>query len=214
MKLNFLQVWQDLNQSAKIIIAILMIVAIGGVYKSCTTQSSLDKFRKQYESYKDTVAITLQHADSLKAKARQDSLAAEAALAHADSLRKRNAQLSAVNQQLHQRNDSLANVVLSDTTLSSAARTLITGLRTENDSLRSQIVLFNRQDSLQIIATAKLKDALADQTHRADSLENRLRNLPQTPRSDKLLGFIPMPSRTVVFIAGAITGFVLSSRLK
>lgn len=214
MKLNFLQVWQELTRSAKLIIAVLLLVAVAASYKSCTTQSSLDKFRKEYNQYKDTVAITLRHADSLKAQARKDSIAAEAALARADSLRKKNAQLSVVNQQLHQRNDSLANVVLADTTLSPAARTLITNLRVENDSLRSQIVLFHVQDSLQIVATAKLKDALANQTHRADSLDLRLRNLPQTPKSDKILGFIPMPSRTVVFVAGTVTGLVLSSVIK
>lgn len=214
MKLNFLQVWQELNRTTKLVVVVLLLVAVAASYKSCTSQSTLDKFRKEYNQYKDTVAVTLHNAELLKIQARKDSLAAEAAVARADSLRKRITQLNSVNQQLHHQNDSLATVVLSDTTLSPEARTLITNLQTENTGLRNQIALYAAQDSANILAIGNFKLALAAQTARGDSLEKRLNALPQTPKSDKLLGFIPLPSRTVVFFVGTATGLVLSRVIK
>ena len=217
MAVSFLQIWQDLNQSAKIALAVALVVVAGSIWHSCSSQSDLDKFRNLYKQYQDSVTLALRYSDSISAKAKQDSIRLAATQAHSDSLQAKIDKLAVSNAALHHKNDSLATVVLSDTTLSPQARTLITDLRSENDSLRQQVSVYAKQDTTQKSIIALCETMEVAQRKRADSLYTVLGNLPHGPKaSDHLLGlaFLPRVSPTATFFIGAAAGLIVESRLK
>lgn len=209
MKLS--EIWSNFNTTAKLLLIFASLLTIGSVFRSCNSQSNLEKFREEYATYRDSVQLTLNQADSLNRLAQAQRDSAAKALAKSDSISQQLDSLAEITDRLHQRNDSLTQVVLSDTTTPPLVKQVIAGLTAENDSLRSQLDLAKERDEKRLRAIALFRGEAETQKNRADELEDRLRRLPQGPKSEKLLGLIPLPSRTTSFFVGVGVGVVASS---
>lgn len=209
MNLKTIQtLWTDLTQAGKLILGFAAVLVVGSIYHSCTTESKLETFRKQYNAYRDSVVVSLKRADSLNLVMQSQQNSARLANARADSLSRRLASLQVENTILHRRNDSIVSQVLSDTAIPSTAKAAIAALQQENDNLRNQIALDATRDDERVRAIAQLEGALEAANKRADELQSRLRALPASPKSEKLFGVIALPSRTTSFFIGAMVGIV------
>jgi len=90
----------------------------------------------------------------------------------------------------------------------------IDGLEEENTALKQNVSAAN-----QLIATLQIQNdlfqtSLTLETSRADSLAVIVANIPEPPKNpNKVLGFIPKPSRTQTFIVGTIVGGIAAWKL-
>ena len=77
--------------------------------------------------------------------------------------------------------------------------------------ITDQHVVIAQRDS----QTVLLQHAVTVASTRADSLQHILRTLPKpAPNPNKLFGFIPKPSRTVVGVTALVLGVVVGAELK
>jgi len=230
--MKLIETWKAFNNTAKVVIAVLAIFVVGGFALSFVRESQAEKWRKGYEAYRDTAAAAIEFgegqrviADSAKAFAdsieiKVDSLERKAAIldAEARAARRQNEKLAAANDSIF---EELTDGASEEEVLANAnpvAKPWIEyalNLRRENASLKLEVdLLGSRVDNLEDVNAAQklqisgLETALAAQTARADSVTLVLRNLPEPPPTEKILGIIPLPNRKTSLIVGVVVGAV------
>lgn len=229
-----LKTLENLSNSTKWLI--LGIIVFGGAYLagSQSKKSDIEEWRGKYKQYYQEAQNTKKTAEQLKKTS--DSLAA---LAHSkdakiDSLKAKADRLGRDRTNLGQQLgglenelDKLGSVIpaidsIPDTTAANRIRVAITKRDTiiskQKQSLvkaDSQIVSLTESFKQQKERVGLLEGSLRASNQRGDSLQVVVDNLPKTPKNpNKLLGFIPLPSRTTVAIVSLAAGTYLGTQLK
>ena len=184
--------------------------------------SKLEKFNVEYSEFKNNAQKTATFADSLKNEVQklQDENAQKNAIVKklTISIGFRTTQKNALQTNLTELENqaSLLNNLMVDTSLVVVYKDSIIG------NLKKQVVVADSTivDQSSIIAqkdaqSALLQHAVTLSSTRADSLQHLLRSLPKpAPNSNKIFGFIPKPSRTLVGVTGFVLGVVAGAELK
>jgi len=218
--MKVLEIWSEFNKTAKLVIIALLALFIGTFVFSFSKENAIKQWKKDYENYRDSVAVVLEWA-------KEQNILADSALAVADSIKVvadsqtvQLAQTQATVRQLNRRNQELIRDLVGDSTdiadvnldsLPPVAQNwarLAISLKEENDSLYSVVNRFQVVLDERLIENQNLRVSLNYQTQRADSLQAQLEALPKGPPSETLFGFIPLPSRRASFVIGAILGAV------
>ena len=80
-------VWSKFNQFAQILITVLAVVLGGSLWHSCSSESAIDRWRKDFTEFRETAQTSAQElADSLNALTDSAIVVAEAARIEADRL--------------------------------------------------------------------------------------------------------------------------------
>ena len=228
-----LEIWQAFNKSAKIAVVVLLGFLATSVWRGCASESALDKWRDDFNEFRTTAQEDARIlTDSLNA--RTDSVIAivEISDERADSLTFEIAERNDEIGDLQDRAEVI--IVATDSTFDALTAgqdvetvveenvpqaepwiRLAYDLRDANGILITANIKFSEQvfdleqrDVERVTAADALRAGLMFQTQRADSLHIIVLNIPTGPPTEKLLGFIPLPSRQTSFIIGGITAIV------
>ena len=228
-----MNIWKNFNQSAKIVITVVFAFLVLSLVHSCGLTSDIDQWRSDFDKFRtgaQTSAVEL--SDSLNA--RTDSVVAEAAAAtdRADLLTIAIADKDDIIEDLQERTEEIA--VANDSTFAALTHgndvnevvaenapqaepwiRLTFGQNDQIGLLIEQNIVFSekvwdleQRDVERVTAANALRAGLAYQIQRADSLQTIVLNIPSGPPKERLLGFIPLPSRQTSFWAGAIGGVI------
>lgn len=228
-----LEIWQAFNKSAKIAVVVLLGFLATSVWHSCSSESEIDQWRTDFNNFRDNAqASAVALTDSLNA--RTDSVIAivETSDERADSLTFEITERDDEIENLQDRAEVI--IVATDSTFGALTSgqdvetvveenvpqaepwiRLVYGLHEVNGILIQANIKFSEQvfdleqrDKERVIAADALRAGLMFQTQRADLLQIIVLNIPTGPPIEKLLGFIPLPSRQTSFILGGITAIV------
>ena len=228
-----LETWQAFNKSAKIVIAVIFAFLVLSLVRSCGQSSDIDRWRDDFNEFRKTAqtdAATL--SDSLNARTDSVISIVEIADERSDSLTLEIAERNDVIENLQVRTEviSVANdstfdaltqgngleVVVDENVpqvepwirLAFGRRDQIGLLLRQNIVFSEQVFALEERDVERVTAADALRAGLSFQTLRADSLEVIVFNIPEGPPKERLLGFIPLPSRQTSFWFGAIGGVI------
>lgn len=231
-----LEIWKNFNQSAKLIVIVLVGLLAATAAYSFFQDNAMDRWREGYEAYRDSAQAALEWGREQAAKADSALMEKDSVKAVVDSLATENevirARTNAINRRnrrLAEQNDSLfSEVAAGATTVEEAlANTpevthpwvnLAFSLYQENSGLKDEIDQWKLQVNNLELQNSGLNDALVlaenavvFQKERADSLDAILVALPEGPPKETFLGFIPLPSRKASLVIGFIGGVVVTS---
>lgn len=227
-----LQFWNNFNKSAKLGLIILAGFLVMSLYHSFASESKLDRWRTDFEEFREEAAMTVVLADSLHQLADSAIAVADSANLRADSLTIEVEERDSLITELEQRTEEIE--VANDSTFSALTQgrdektvveeehpaaepwiRLTFSLRKENslviqqnDLFRQQRTDFERRDAFRVRTIMALRTGLNFQEDRADSLQQIVINIPKGPPKEKLFGLIPLPSRQTSFIVGAVVGVI------
>ena len=228
-----LETWQAFNKSAKIVVVVLVAFLASSVVRSCGLTSDIDQWRNDFNDFRETAqadAVIL--SDSLNARTDSVIAVVEIADKRADSLTTEIAERNDEIEDLQTRTEVIA--VANDSTFDALAhgnsieavvdknvpqaepwirlafgqRDQIGLLIRSNIVFSEQVFALEQRDAERVTAADALRAGLMFQTQRADSLHIIVLNIPTGPPKEKLLGFIPLPSRQTSFWFGAIGGVI------
>jgi hypothetical protein len=219
--LNFGKQFNLLTPTSRLAIIGGLIVVVSFMMGKSEANSKLEQFNMQYAEFKSNIEKTSIYADSLNKiviKLADENVKKEFAVKKLkNNIAQRTDQRDTLKKnllKLETHADSL-NKLLEDTTLVVIYKDSIIG------NLKGQVVVADsiitdqrgiivQRDSQALI----LSKSVTVSTTRADSLQRVLRALPKSPpKPDKIFGFIPKPSRTVVGVTTFVLGVVVGVEL-
>jgi hypothetical protein len=220
--LNFGKEFNTLTSVSRLAIVGGAIFIISFMLGKSDGNSKLEKFNVEYSEFKNNAQKTITFADSLKNEvqklqdenAQKDGIVKKLSISIAYRATQKNTlQTNLTELENHA---SLLNSLSVDTPLVVVYKDSIIG------NLKKQVVIADSTivDQSLIIAqkdaqSVLLQRAVALSSTRADSLQHILRTLPKpAPNPNKLFGFIPKPSRTVVGVTGFVLGVVAGAELR
>ena len=209
-------VLQLLRDNLHLVPLVLMCVFLSSYVTSMFNQDEMDIYIQQYNEFKQEAEKTQQFADSLASlvegykeeiKELNDSIIVQ--VSKLNDAETRVADLGRRTANLREQlNDSLMSHVPEPVVA------YIDGLEEENTALKQNVSAAN-----QLIATLQTQNdlfqtSLTLETTRADSLAAIVAAIPEPPKNpNKVLGFIPKPTRTQTFILGTLVGGVAAWKL-
>lgn len=204
----FLQLLKD---NLHIIPLVLLCVFLSSYVTSMFKQDEMDVYIEQYNEFKQRAEQTEQFADSLNKLV--DGYREEIEELN-DSIFIQSNKLSDAETRVADLGRRTANLreQLNDSLMSHVPEPVVAyidGLEEENTALKDNVtaantLIFTLQSQNDLLSTS-----LALQTTRADSLAAVVAAIPEPPKNpNKVLGFIPKPSRTQTFILGTVVGGV------
>ncbi|HUU88116.1 MAG TPA: hypothetical protein VMX17_10235 [Candidatus Glassbacteria bacterium] len=229
--MKLLNIWNQFNQSAKIVLSVLALLLILSVVHSFSSERKIDQWRQDYEEFRQSAEVTTQVAESLRTLA--DSALAEANFSDlmsaylSDMIDRQKAEIDSIKKMKDSivvRNDStfenltggetnVENVVSSEPPqaepwirLSFSFWEQIAIMQEETELLGNQIDSLVVRDSLRLRTISLLQTSLSLQTQRGDSLQTIVLKIPPAPPTEKFLGIISLPSRKTSLIIGAVGG--------
>ena len=220
--LNFGKEFTGLTSVGRLAIVGGAIFIVSFMLGKSDGNSKLEKFNIEYSEFKNNAQKTATFADSLKNEvqklqdknAEKDNIVKKLSISIAYRTTQKNALQSNLTELENHAN--LLNNLTMDTSLVVVYKDSIIG------NLKKQVVVADSTivDQSSIIAqkdaqSLLLQRAVALSSMRADSLQQILRTLPKpAPNPNKLFGFIPKPSRTVVGVTALVLGVVVGAELK
>tara|TARA_S200002703_G_scaffold158822_1_gene170249 strand:- start:1505 stop:2152 length:648 start_codon:yes stop_codon:yes gene_type:complete len=204
-------VLQLLKDNLHIIPIVLACIFLSSYATSMFKQDEIDIYIEEFNQFKEEAEKTQQFADSLSSlvdeyKEEIEELSDSIVVQTSELTRTSNvvANLSARTQELRDQ--------LDDSVMSEAPEQVVVYIDTleqENDALKENVSAAN-----QLIATLEnqnqlFQTSLTLETTRADSLASIVAAIPEPPPNpNKVLGFIPKPTRTQTFLLGTLVGGV------
>lgn len=198
----------------------MSIIAATGVgayiFGSCGQESKIDAWRNRYNQYQDSVTkYVVPYIDSLIAQSKRDSTAAVAAN---DRANKKTVQLQILT-------DSTKKLTIASFVIDSTYKANIKNFgefgqacvdKVKDDARRigvldSTVATAVSRDSDRVKAIALFSGQATKNASARDSLQKIIDNTPKNPPADKLLGFIPLPTRKAAFIMGAGTALLIDA---
>jgi len=209
----FLQLLKD---NLHIIPLVLLSVFLSSYVTSMFKQDEMDVYIEQYNEFKQRAEQTEQFADSLDKLV--DGYREEIEELN-DSIFIQTNKLSDAETRVADLGRRTANLreQLNDSLMSHVPEPVVAyidGLEEENIALKDNVtaantLIFTLQSQNDLLSTS-----LALQTTRADSLAAIVAAIPEPPKNpNKVLGFLPKPTRTQTFILGAVVGGVAAWKL-
>lgn len=207
---------QLLRDNLHLIPLVLMCVFLSSYVTSVFKQDEIDIYIEEFNQFKQEAEKTQQFADSLASlveeyKEEIEELNDSIVVQTSELTRASNAvaTLSARTQELR---DQLDDSVMSE--VPEQVVVYIDTIEEENEALKENVSAAN-----QLIATLQnqnelFQTSLTLETTRADSLAAIVAAIPEPPKNpNKVLGFIPKPTRTQTFILGTLVGGVAAWKL-
>jgi PBP1b-binding outer membrane lipoprotein LpoB len=198
--------WQVTTVRWLTIIAVIILIAT--FMHGCSMDSSTKKYEQQISQWKTSATIALQkntvaqhQVDSLL----QDSKSKDSKIA---VLLTASSKLQNTQAVMRLKDDSTLNRLkaqLPDTCL--VALALAEQYRTEGDLLRGSLSLEKATEAEKDGQIVDLKKSVGIEQLQNDSLRTVILNVP-VYKPEKVLGFIPLPSRKQSFVVGAVLGVV------
>ena len=220
--LNFGKEFNTLTSVSRLAIVGGAIFIISFMLGRSDGKGKLEQFNLEYSEFKNNSEKTSNYADSLKGivgKLQDENIKKDGIVKKLTiSIAYRETQQKLLKTDLSklERHANLLADLMVDTSLVVVYKDSVIG------NLKSQVVLADSVigDQHSIIAqkdsqTLLLQRAVTVSSTRADSLQHILRTIPKpAPNPNKLFGFIPKPSRTVVGVTGFVLGVVAGAELK
>jgi mannitol-specific phosphotransferase system IIBC component len=210
-----------LSSTSKLVIVAGAIFIISFMLGKSEGSDKLEKFNAEYSEFKNNAQKTVTYADSLKAEVQKlqekniqkDNIVKKLNI----SIATRSTQRDKLKTTLVKLEDhaNLLNELVIDTSL------VIIYKDSVIDNLKNQVIIADSTivDQYSIIVQKDsqailLQRAITLSSTRADSLQHILRALPKpAPNPNKIFGFIPKPSRTVIGITAFALGVVAGVEL-
>jgi len=218
--LNFGKQFNTLTSKSRFVIIGGIIVIVAFMIGKCDGDNKLEKFNLQYAEFKNNSEKTSLYADSLNSvvvklvdeNAKKDDMVKKLKNNITYRTNKQDAMKSTLVQLEAQANlatntDTSLVVVYKDSIIGNLKGQVVIA----ESIITDQHVVIAQRDS----QTVLLQRAVTVSSTRADSLQHILRTLPKpVANPNKLFGFIPKPSRTVVGVTAFVLGVVAGAELK
>lgn len=189
-----------------------------------------DKYKQFYEeaqTTKKTAEQLKKTSDSLAALAHSKDAKIESLKSKADKLSRDRSNLGRELNGLEGELDKLGSVIptidsITDTTAANRIRVAITTrdtiIKTQKQTIKlanEEIVTLRSLSDSQKVSLGLLNQSLKVSNNRGDSLQVIVNGIPKVPpKPDRILGFIPMPSRTTVAVVSLAAGAYIGTQLK
>lgn len=219
---KILQLINGLNQAIKLTAVALLVFAVAYSFGSCGKQTELDAWKEKYETYQEEVKITLQQNDSLKKvmnirtdSIRRDSIKAARQTREINRLRESLGNNQEEKTRLEEELDNLRQLSPDTSLVSLKKDTIITLLRDDSTRAHTLIDSLESRDSTRVNEIELRKKNEADAIRRAESAEQKLRELPDAPKDPDrwFFGLFKKPSRGIVAITAAAGGVIIGALL-
>ena len=218
--LNFGKQFNVLTSTSRLVIIGGIVVIAAFMMGKCDGDDKLEQFNLRYAEFKSNSEKTSLYADSLNSvvvklvdeNAKKDDMVKKLKNNIAYRTNKQDALKSTLVQLEEQANlatntDTSLVVVYKDSIIGNLKGQVVIA----ESIITDQHVVIAQRDS----QTVLLQHAVTVASTRADSLQHILRTLPKpAPNPNKLFGFIPKPSRTVVGVTALVLGVVVGAELK
>lgn len=225
---------KNLSNSTKWLIFGVILFAGAYLAGTMSQKSEMEEWRDKYKQYyteaqttKKTAAQLKKTSDSLAALATSKDAKIDSLRNKADRLSRDRANLGRELGGLENELDKLGSVIpaidsLTDTTAANRIRVAIKTRDTIIVTQKKTITVANEEIKTlrsaaenQQIKLGLLNQSLIVSNKRGDSLQTVVDGIPKVPpRPDRILGFIPMPSRTTVAIVSLAAGAYIGTQLK
>lgn len=193
----------------KIIIAIILVITASYI-TNCFNNTTIDEYKKLLEARKDSIEVILEQNKKLQIRGDSISSIIVSTTDSIDKLKNKVAVREQSYAKLKQKNDSLYKEIMAGDTLTcSNCINLVEGYKIQIDSLEKIVVDKDSIIRLNDIKYSQLEHLANLNLTRAINAENELTkvlNLAPPKDPDKLFGIIKLPSREIVFFAGAVVG--------
>jgi hypothetical protein len=220
--LTFRKHFNTLTSTSRFVIIGGIVVIAAFMMGKCNGDDKLEQFNLRYAEFKNNSEKTSLYADSLNSlvvklvdeNAKKDDVVKKLKNNITARANKQDALKSTLLQLEKQAN--LVTNTITDTSLVVVYKDSIIGnlkgqVIIAESIITDQHVVIVQRDS----QTVLLQRAVTVSSTRADSLQHILRTLPPpAPNPNKLFGFIPKPSRTVVGVTALVLGVVVGAELK
>lgn len=199
------QILEFLKDNLQLVVAVILVAGLSSYAGMCSQQDDIDKWRDRYNNYRESTQEIVDNYPVL-----QDSLANIQVFIDAA-----NDSIDNLNENLDQRDEELANLdaridslrgLITDQDLEVLPPNIQTYIATLEETVEIQEVQIdslNARDRLRVRVINDLtlqNDLLSTQL---DSVVTILEGTPEDPGNpNKILGFIPKPTRTQSFLAG------------
>lgn len=195
----------------KVILLIAGALLIVTFMHGCEQSKNATKYEQEMKTWKKTAESAL--ANSAKTDRMNDSLAKENAVQKqkGDSLNSVIGKLQTKRNEQGRKNDSTIKDIIDQVpdTCKTAIATVDSLRKVEINLANQQIANLNQLDTTRLVTISNLQVALKNMTADRDSLKKVVLTVP-VAKKDKLLGFIPLPSRKQSFVTGVVTGIVVT----
>jgi hypothetical protein len=215
-------VGETFNALAPMIRTILIILIVGLVYfvaADFSSKSKLDTYITEYKAYQKSTDSALRFVeDSVTKVVQAHQKAAGVAMNNANEFRDKIKELERTRpskdsvQKLQAEIEELKRGITDSVEM---ARIIIPAQETLIAKQKQDLVWYINVHMLDSEEKSNLRVAIVQKDSIIDKqalglvrLQNQLTKLPDAPKHERLLGFIPMPSRKVAFVAGTIVGAV------
>jgi len=219
--LNFGKGFSALTSVGRLAIVGGAIFIISFMLGKSDSKSKLEQFNLEYSEFKNNAQKTATFADSLKNEVQKlqdenvqkDGIVKKLTISIAYRTTQKNTlqtNLTELEKHANILNDLIVDtslvVVYKDSIIGNLKKQVIVG----DSVIVDQRSVITQRDSQALL----LQHAVTLSSTRADSLQHLLRTLPKpAPNPDKIFGFIPTPSRTVVGVTGFVLGVVAGAQL-
>lgn len=210
------KVLQFIRANLLLLPVVLLTITVTWYITSMFKQDEMDVYINQYNDYRERVEETQHFADSLQSIVDEYGVQIEQLN---DSVDAKTSELTRVNRRVIElsRQTAILRSRLTDSLMAQIppeVANYITALEAENTELKNNVSAAEALIATTIQRNQLLVSSLQLETTRADSLASVIADLPPPPSNpNKILGFIPKPSRTQTFIIGVVVGGVATWKL-
>lgn len=195
-----------IRENVGIVVAVLAVVFVSGYIGNLTNQSEIERWRTEYQNYRDSVVVVLEQ--NVEMRDYIDQLEQQNQEIN-DSIMALNEEIEVTQTQISTLKDSLTSIEITPEMLEVTPPEVVAALELKDEIIAqqdSQIVQLTELTELQKVTISVLEEQRDTALVQVDRLTTTLGNLPDTPDNpDKILGFIPKPTRTQSFILGSLT---------
>ena len=197
--------YKKLLPYASVVILLVVVVGFLGVqWGKFTSSNELEEYRMEMLEWKNAALFSDSVSNVYEQK--RDSLLTEVQILHntTDTLTSTINVLQGRIRDIQPRLDSMSTIVNSIPDLPLIVVEYIDDLESQNTLLKTNLSAAERLTQTVQTQLSITTQALELETRRADDLQELVNLVPtNVPTPDKLLGLIPLPSRTTTFFIGA-----------
>lgn len=213
MKLNLSKVVSFITSNIQVIILVIVVATLSSYIGMWTQKDNIEEWRDRYGAFKDSAAVIVSENQALKVRVTEIQ---EYVSDVNDSILKLNRELDYKTGQLIALRQDLDSIRINITpemleVTPPEVRDYIVALEETIDVQSDVIEQQNARETFRVQQVDSLLYANNLLTTQLDSITVFLGGLPETPSNpNKILGFIPKPTRIQSAIVGAIIGGYIS----
>lgn len=179
-------------------------------------QDEIEIYIENYKQFQADAEAASLLADSLKMEVEKSEQEAEEALERAADLAQDVRDLQVETNNLRNRREEIRSTILEGDTITLEVAKELIPVQDSIIEQQEKVIDTQAQQIVELNTVIEKKDlSIYFLTTSVDSLQTVVANIPPPPKNpNKVLGFIPLPSRKVVLVSGFVAGILVANQIR